>query len=83
MLPSKKNIVKALDDSTNILDQHLNGYVCEICNNPKSVFNGKKLMRSGSYGIVFPMLKGNQRAAFKVWYTELDEIERRLQEINH
>lgn len=76
MLPSKDNIIDALQDLANVQTLELNG-----CSFVMSKF-GDPLYYPGGFGMVFKLDKGGKHKAFKVWYVNIDDIKDRMQKIS-
>ena len=74
-LPTRDAICKALEDSRNILDPKLAGY------NTIDGIMGPEFY-PGGFCLVFPVINGSDKYAFRVWYTEIDGIQDRLAKIS-
>lgn len=74
-LPTKDEICVAIENNGNIIDPNLSGYktIDGLCG-PESY--------SGGFCLVFPVTKGANKYAFRVWHTEIDGIKERLLKIS-
>lgn len=77
MLPTRDNIIESIKNIDNVLDKELSGFNYQL-----SGF-GEPLYYPGGFGIVFPMSNNNSKKyAFKVWYTEIADIQSRMQKVS-
>lgn len=75
-LPTKEQINKSLEQGGNILDSKLQGYsTLEGVIGPECY--------SGGFCLVYPVVKGNEKYAFRVWHTEIADIKNRLKQISN
>lgn len=75
-LPTKSEIIAAVENPDNIVDSQLNGF---------SYYPGlldEPIFYPGGFGLVFPMHKGGEKVAFRVWHLEIPYIKKRMLEIS-
>lgn len=71
MLPSRKEIINAMQNCTN-LPSVLQGY------GTYDGILGRPLYFQGGFALVFPLLCGNHKIAFKIWYNDVEYVSERM-----
>lgn len=75
MLPSKQEIIDAIIDSKNFMENSLSG--CQL------IMNGMfPLYYQGGFGMVFKANVNGEEKAIKVWTVKIDEIKERLHKVS-
>ncbi len=75
--PSKADIISAVTNPQFIKDSYLQGATVQIGK------TGRPIMYTGGFSMAFPLIKGNEKLAFRVWHIEIKEIKERYKQISN
>jgi len=75
--PTKADIISSVINPQFIKDTFLQGAIVQLGK------TGRPIMYTGGFSMVFPLQKGNEKWAFRVWHIEIKDVKERYKQISN